>query len=75
MSRYDMWAYAVGVVTASVCTSLDDQATISRMNIAHPVPNDHGWAVSGDPTFSTGEPNPYPCPRHPDTHRHILYEC
>jgi hypothetical protein len=72
---YDFQAYAVGICTASVCTALTDEQTVERMNAEHPTGIDSPWAISTDPTFASGEPNPTPCEDMADTHRHILFNC
>jgi hypothetical protein len=66
--------YAVGLVHASVCTALDDEATAARLNHEHPT-GVAPWMRSPDETFREGGPNPGPCERHPRTHRHVLFEC
>lgn len=67
-------AYAVGLCYASVCTTLDDAEATRRLNIQY-MTGVGDWQVSPDPTFRGGGPNPGPCDRWPDTHRHILFEC
>lgn len=66
--------YAVGLCYASVCTTLTTEEATGRLNIERPT-GVSPWAPSSDPTFRQGGPNPGPCDRWPDTHRHILFEC
>lgn len=71
----DFEAYAIGIVSASVCSSLTPEDTLARMNAEHPAGTQHGWALSTDPTFRGGKPNPCPCDVAPETHKHYLLEC
>lgn len=71
----DFTAYAVGWLSASVCTSLPRDELLARMNAEHPAGTEYGWQVSSDPTFRQGAPNPCPCHDHPETHQHWLLEC
>lgn len=67
-------AYGVGLVYASACTSLDDEAATIRINHQHPTGIASPWRVSDDPSFADGSPNPQPCPDSA-THRHVLFSC
>jgi hypothetical protein len=73
--RYDFRAYAVGLASASVCTSLSDEDATAQLNTHEPTGIDSQWQISADPTFKNGDPNPRPCHDWPDTHRHILFNC
>lgn len=73
--RYDFRAYAVGFVSASVCTSLTDEQATARLNAEQPTGIESPWQVADDVTFASGDPNPRPCHDWPDTHRHILFHC
>lgn len=70
----DFDAYAVGLVYASVCSSICERETTWRLNVEHPTGIPSAWAVADEP-FRTGEPNPHPCERAPDTHKHYLFVC
>lgn len=71
----DFTPYAMGLAYASVCTSLTDAEATQRLNAQHPT-GVGPWQVSAKGHFADGvSPNPCPCDRHPDTHRHILFEC
>ncbi|HYQ69048.1 hypothetical protein [Actinophytocola sp.] len=63
-----------GLVYASVCTSLDDEQATARLNMEWPTGISSRWTKSSD-KFHGGYPNPRPCERKPDTHRHILFVC
>ncbi|MGR6922602.1 hypothetical protein ACU635_50825 [[Actinomadura] parvosata] len=67
-------AYSVGLVCASVCTSLTDDQAAARLNEAHPTGITSRWEVADEP-FANGDPNGRPCPDRPDTHRHLLFHC
>lgn len=69
----DVTVYLEGLVYASVCTALDDEATDTAM-AARPTGRSGGWQRSKDATFQGGEPNPCPCDTTPETRRHVLYE-
>jgi hypothetical protein len=73
--RYDFRAYAVGLCSASVCTSLSNEDATARLNGQEPTGIDSQWQISSDPTFASGQTNPRPCDDWPDTHRHILFNC
>ena len=67
--------YALGLVCASVCTSLTNEEAARRLNALHPTGISSGWEVAEDATFADGEtPNPAPCPD-VEGHRHVLFEC
>lgn len=68
-------AYSVGIVSASVCSSLGVKETARRLNQEHPTGIDSAWSQSPDETFRTGEPNPCPCEDSPTTHKHYLFSC
>lgn len=67
-------AYAVGLVCASACTSLDDEAATVRMNFDNPTGIDSRWTIADEP-FADGTPNPSPCHDAPETRRHLLFTC
>lgn len=68
-------AYSVGIVSASVCTSLPVEAATARLNQEHPTGISSKWELSKDTTFAGGEPMPCICPDHPETHKHLLFNC
>jgi hypothetical protein len=65
-------AYAVGVCSASVCTSLSDTDTAARLNIEYPT-GVGPWKIADGP-FADGTPNGADCPDTPG-HRHMLFVC
>lgn len=67
-------AYAVGLVYASVCTSLTDTEATSRINTEHPTGVSSWWEIADEP-FASGDPNGRPCDQRPATHRHLLFTC
>lgn len=67
-------AYAVGLVCASVCTSLDDTQATARLNRQHPTGIASDWRIADEP-FANGDTNGRPCDQYPQTHRHILFTC
>lgn len=71
----DFTAYSVGLMTASVCTSLPIGKATKRLNIEHPTGTDTEWKLSDDKTFAGDRPNPGPCERKPETHVHYLFNC
>lgn len=70
----DFTAYAVGFIHASVCTTLPTEKATERLNFEHPT-GVTPWQPSDDAEFAGGGPNPGPCDRYPDTHRHVLFSC
>ena len=72
----DVRVYAEGIGRASICV-LEDQPgadTIVHLNATHHPGTEHGWQVSNDETFRTGEPNPCPCNSDP-SRLHYLLDC
>ena len=67
--------YSVGVVNASVCSSLSPKETEERLNRESPSGLSNGWTLSDNKTFAGGEPHPCPCNTHPETHKHYLFHC
>lgn len=64
---------ATGLVYTSVCTTLSDEKATNRLNLE--IPTGVGrWAISDDPTFADGTPNPSPCAT-VEGARHILFNC
>ncbi|HWB37515.1 MAG TPA: hypothetical protein VHA75_15975 [Rugosimonospora sp.] len=74
-ASYAFVAYSVGVCSASACTSLTDEEAVARINEQYPTGISTAWEIAPDKTFATGQPNPTPCEHHPETHRHILFNC
>lgn len=73
MMNPDFQVYAVGLVYASVCTSLDDTEATRMLNVMHPTGVESQWRIANE-RFKGGEPNPSPCADSPK-HRHILFSC
>lgn len=74
-ARYECAVIAIGLCQASVCTSLDREATAAWLNGQHPTGIASAWKPSADNWFSGGQPNPCPCDRHSATHQHMLFNC
>lgn len=79
-AEYDFEAYAVGIVTASACSTLSLEDTTQQMNLEHPTGLESEWEVAtqDDGTlepFRGGLLNGGPCDRHPATHKHWLFHC
>lgn len=70
----DFDAYSVGLVYASVCTSLSLQEATDRLNTEHPTGIKTEWMLH-DASFASGKDNPCPCDRSPKTHMHMLFSC
>ena len=75
MKAPEFVVYAEGLCFASVCTRLSDQQAAARMPEAG---GDLVWRIAEQP-FRAGTPdevpNGSPCPQHPLTNRHLLFEC
>jgi len=69
----DFIVYANGLVHCSVCSSLPEEDVVLRVNIANPT-GVTPWRIVEE-KFKTGEPNPCPCDKYPDTHKHYLFTC
>lgn len=68
--------YAIGPVSASVCTDLSNEEATAEMNRLHPTGVSSSWQISEDEFFRGGEVrNGGPCNTHPDERRHILFIC
>lgn len=70
----DFEVYSLGIVSASVCTSLSIEAATERMNKFHPTGIRSEWKLSKNKTFASGPPMPCQCPDH-ETHKHYLFNC
>lgn len=70
----DFEAYSVGLMSASVCTSLPLEDATNRLNAEHPTGISSKWRKSDD-DFRSGQINPCPCEKHPKTHKHYLFNC
>ena len=55
------------LLSVQVCTSLPDEEATARMNLT-PSGTSGGWQLSE-------ELKPVPCAAHPDTHRHLIFDC
>lgn len=74
--RKDVIIYSAGVVHCSVCapkTMTPDEVT-ADVNGKLPTGLDHGWSISEDKAFRTGESNPCQC-KDDETRIHYLFEC
>lgn len=70
----DFTVYSIGAMCASICTRLPLDEATRRLNAEHPT-GVHPWFPSSDKAFACGAPNPSPCSRRPETHRHCLFNC
>jgi hypothetical protein len=68
--------YRSGWVCCSVCVPKDwpIEEIERQVNAESPTGLDHGWKVSDDPTFSSGQPNPCPC-ENDQSRLHYLMNC
>jgi hypothetical protein len=71
----DFVMYSIGFVHASVCSNLPPEEVVARANHEHHPGTMNGWTLSADTHFHGGAPNPCPCDRHPETHKHYLLDC
>jgi hypothetical protein len=65
---------SMGILYCSVCSTLSPEETTAKLNEEHPTGISSGWKLAGE-SFVSGEPNPCPCERHPETHKHYLFIC
>ena len=72
--RPDPEVYSVGIVAASVCTALAPDEMLRAVNAAHPTGLEHGWSLSEEATFKTGDSNPCQC-NHDPMRKHYLLKC
>ncbi len=68
--------YSSGLVYCSICapTRFTAEMIVEEVNTIHPTGLGHGWTISKDPTFASGQPNPCECNDGTDR-RHWLMEC
>jgi hypothetical protein len=66
--------YGHGLLYASVCTSLSDEAATERLNFVMPTGTQSAWAIDDEGVFADGTPNPQPCNLNAEN-RHILFSC
>lgn len=71
----DFEAYSVGIIHASVCSSLSPEETVERANAELPTGISSKWSLSKEPAFADGQLNPCPCVDNPETHKHYLLVC
>ena len=72
----ELIVYGNGLVECSVCTNVTDEKRIVELvNMKNPTGLSHGWIISKDPKFLSGESNPCPCNQNPKTHKHYLMMC
>lgn len=71
----DFTVYALGIVHASVCTSLLPEEVVAKINKEHPTGISSQRRLSAAETFASGTPNPCVCHDHPETHKHYLLSC
>lgn len=57
--------YGLGIVCASVCTSLTAEEAELALNVEAPTGISSRWTLSGDKTFLTGGPRPCQVPGPP----------
>lgn len=70
----DFYVIGYGLCYCSVCTSLDDEAAVVRVNRESPTGTSSDWSIDGEGHFADGTPNPSPCPHFPG-YRHLLFSC
>lgn len=68
--------YRAGLVHCSVCAPKDlSGPDVARgADLSHPTGLDHGWSVSSDTHFASGQTNPCQCEDDPER-RHWLLSC
>jgi len=71
---YEFRAYAVGFVSASVCSALSIEETAKRLNYEHPT-GIGPWTLATEREFNDGTPMPCECEDYPATHKHYLFHC
>ena len=69
----DFTIYSMGLCYASICSSLPIEEVKTRMAL-EPTGISNKWTLAGE-SFKTGEPNPCPCDKKPETHKHYLFSC
>jgi hypothetical protein len=79
----DFKVYRTTLMYSAVCSSLGDEETVRRMQ-SLPSGTTQGYALAemhtpGSAPFAPvvaggSEPNPWPCDKWPDTHKHYLFE-
>ena len=73
MKDFDI--YSLGLVNASVCSSLPVDVVCERLNAEHPTGIKSRWVLADDKQFRDGKPMPCPCEQNPGTHKHYLFHC
>ena len=68
----DFKVYSMGLLYSSVCSSLGDVQTVQRMK-SLPSGTTGGYSLAEEEVFATGEANPCPCNKRPETHQHYLF--
>lgn len=72
----DVTLYSRGIVYASACApkDMEGEQVAEAANGIYPTGLDHGWAISKDATFKSGETNPCKCDQD-QSRRHWLLSC
>ena len=71
----ELEVYSNGLVHCSLCTNIKSKKRVEQMvNLKNPTGISSPWRISKD-NFRSGESNPCPCERKPETHKHYLMEC
>lgn len=71
----DFQCYNLGLVCASVCSSLSLKEISKRLNLEYPTGIKSDWRFSNSKTFLSGHTNPCHCNTNPKTHKHYLFSC
>lgn len=74
--RTDVIVYASGIVACSACApkTMDRAEVESQVNAKVPTGLDHGWSISPDEKFKSGQPNPCQC-EDDESRVHYLLNC
>lgn len=75
-ATHDVQIMAWGLVYLTTCAPADTPANVleAEADRQHPTGLEHGWRISADESFKSGQPNPCPCEQ-VDGRQHTLLEC
>lgn len=74
----DVIVYSYGLTACSVCApkAMTTDQVVTRVNEIEPTGIESAWQFDVEsPSFKTGQPNPGPCDKFPESRVHYLLYC
>jgi len=75
MDKEEVEIYSNGACFCSVCSSIENIEKLkNKVNEMNPTGITSRWKLAPE-KFKTGEDNPHPCEKNPQTRKHYLFCC